>query len=237
MIRAVTLDFYGTLVTHGTCEQIYAQSAAGAVSVDVFRRRFDEEMIAYFDWLTDRHLHDLDEFPTIRVIYRNVYRKLFAEFGIDKNVENATAMLMDHVARPDLFPETMYAVGRLRERFDLCLVTDADEDMIATALEHTRIEFDHVVISETYRHYKSSKDSPLFQHALARLGTRPEETIHIGDRITDVLGAKWNGLSVIHVKRDGNGLPPDAPTPEATVRDLTEAVEWLLDSEPKASAP
>ncbi len=120
MIRAVTLDFYGTLVDHGTCEQVYALDVGEAVPVAMFRRRFDQEMTATFDWLVDRRLAEVDEFPSLRVMYRNVYRKLFAEFALPGDVELSTERLMAHVARPTLFPETLTALARLRKT--LCLV-------------------------------------------------------------------------------------------------------------------
>ncbi len=99
--------------------------------------------------------------------------------------------------------------------------------MIFTALPHTGLDLEHVVISETHRHYKSSHASPLFKEALARLGTQPEDTVHLGDRSPDLLGATRAGVRCLHIQRDEVPMAINGLRPEASVPDLLAAVAWL----------
>ena len=66
----------------------------------------------------------------------------------------------------------------------------------------------------------------LFQHALERLGVRPEETIYVGDNYyADVLGAQAAGLLPVLV--DPEGIFPEANCP--VIRTLGELPKILED--------
>jgi HAD superfamily hydrolase (TIGR01549 family) len=97
------------------------------------------------------------------------------------------------------------------------IVSNADEEHLAAWTITFPVEF--VLISEAAQAYKP--DPRLFQAALARLGLRPEEVLHVGDsEVDDAMGAKAAGLRVAWVNRDGHGLRPGVPRPDFEIADL-----------------
>lgn len=78
------------------------------------------------------------------------------------------------------------------------------------------------------------KPSALFyEAAVAHLGTPADETAMVGDDVeSDVLGAMEAGMAGILVRtgkyREGDESRIE-PAPTATVTDLREAVNWILE--------
>ncbi len=97
--------------------------------------------------------------------------------------------------------------------------------------------FDTLVFSDEERLSKPAER--IFDLTLARLGVRPEETIHVGDHHrNDVFGAKRAGLQAIWIKREGQPEPSVAPDAQIdALRETLEALEGMgaagvsLDSE------
>ena len=113
------------------------------------------------------------------------------------------------------------AVG---ENHPVCLVSDADEEMILEQLE--RFEFDRVFISESMKSYKNDPQGRLFQAVLDQYQTGPETIIHIGDSYSDVLGANLAGITSCWLNRNGAAWEYDT-RPDFEVGSLAEAVELI----------
>lgn len=87
--------------------------------------------------------------------------------------------------------------------------------------------FEIVVTSASAGYYKSRPE--LYQHVLDTLGTRPAETIHIGDSYRfDVLGARRVGMRTVWFQTDGlnEGAGDDA---DLTVTALDGIAERVMD--------
>jgi 2-haloacid dehalogenase len=100
----------------------------------------------------------------------------------------------------------------------VCLVSDADEDVLAASLELLGLDLP-AVTSERSRAYKPA--APSFDLALEVLGLGPDDVVHVGDSLTsDVAGAHARGIRSVWVNRTGRELPPSGPPPTWTVPDL-----------------
>src|SRR5438128_3564685 len=76
------------------------------------------------------------------------------------------------------FPDTRPALTRARENgLRLAIVSNSDRDIIEHTLRHIGVPFDAVVTAEDARAYKPS--DAIFTHALERLGTPPEDILHV----------------------------------------------------------
>jgi putative hydrolase of the HAD superfamily len=83
--------------------------------------------------------------------------------------------------------------------------------------------FEVVVFSSDGPSMKPSRR--LFESALNRIGTRPGETLFIGDSLRcDVAGAAALGIATIWIDRHGHGVPDEDPHPDRVVRDLLDLV-------------
>jgi 4-nitrophenyl phosphatase len=70
----------------------------------------------------------------------------------------------------------------------------------------------------------------LLREAMARIGTRPHETVMVGDQvITDVAAGRAAGTFTVHVQSGVSAVrpgPQNAPQPDLVVRDLRELRRW-----------
>jgi len=63
----------------------------------------------------------------------------------------------------------------------------------------------------------------IFLEAVSKMGVRPSEAVHIGDRPDlDVLGAKGAGLKAIHLQLTDQPYSTDLPKPDAIIKTLLQ---------------
>ena len=107
-------------------------------------------------------------------------------------------------SRPD--HEVIEIIGDLNQRgYQLCLLSNANAIEIRPKLHHHDLEtlFDHIIISSEVGIRKP--DPKIFQLALDRLGSQPEETIFVDDSHHNISAAQALGIGGI-VHTDGTAL-------------------------------
>jgi putative hydrolase of the HAD superfamily len=114
-----------------------------------------------------------------------------------------------HFADPgvwDLYPEASEVLAALHGRFDLAVLSNFD-GRLRMILEHLGVSkfFSHVFLSSELGADKP--DPEIFRRALRLNGTRPNETLHVGDDPErDWEGATQVGLSTFQLQRPRNSL-------------------------------
>lgn len=110
-------------------------------------------------------------------------------------------------------------------RLPVCVVSNVDRADLRALLAFHGLSFPAVVTSEDAGAYKPS---PLmFQQALAALGLRADEVLHVGDSLTaDVAGAQAAGITAVWVNRRGRAVP-DGMDPAFVISDLTDLTAKL----------
>ncbi|MBW2092376.1 MAG: HAD family hydrolase, partial [Deltaproteobacteria bacterium] len=108
--------------------------------------------------------------------------------------------------------------------YPLCLVSDADDDMILSHLQ--KYAFDAVFTSERFKSYKNSPGGELFRAVITHYSTRPEQIIHIGDGHSDIMGANQAGIAACWLNREGIKWNHDIK-PDYAVESLDEAASIL----------
>ena len=124
------------------------------------------------------------------------------------------AHFMQEVYDPEIYvepdaPETLqklkaanFRMGLLSNRRDPCDEVVAELGLMGY--------FELILVAGEVGAWKP--ETPLFEHALARLGIAPHEAVYIGDNyFTDILGARAAGLQPILY--DPRGVFPDADCP------------------------
>jgi putative hydrolase of the HAD superfamily len=104
------------------------------------------------------------------------------------------------------YPEVIEVLETLRPRFDLAVISNFDGRL--------RMIFEHLGVSKFFSHvFLSSElgadkpDPEIFHRALRLSGTRPNETLHVGDDPErDWKGATQAGLSIFQLERPRNSL-------------------------------
>lgn len=98
------------------------------------------------------------------------------------------------------WPDTMDALGKLRSRFRLAIISNIDDNLFSATRQHLGVEFDHVVTAEQAQAYKPSLK--IFHLALDRIGLPPDRILHVGQSIFhDVIPAQSLGLATVWVNR------------------------------------
>ncbi|TET21616.1 MAG: HAD family hydrolase, partial [Candidatus Stahlbacteria bacterium] len=84
--------------------------------------------------------------------------------------------------------------------------------------------FDHLLYTDEIGPRKPNPAA--FKILLDRLGTKPEETVHVGDRIDlDVLGARRSGIRSVLYASNRATCYDGYPHPDFCIRNLTEILD------------
>jgi 2-haloacid dehalogenase/putative hydrolase of the HAD superfamily len=224
VIRALLLDFYGTVVAeddpvvHGIGEAVAATATRPATAREVgthWWAGFQADAAGYGpDFRTQRDI-------ALRSLARTV-----SHFGSTADPEALCAPQFAYWRRPELYPDAAAFLAALD--IPVCVVSNIDRADLSAALGHHGLSFPHVLTSEDVRAYKPRPE--LFHAALAQLGVEPSQALHVGDSLSaDVAGAYRVGIPAVWVNRAARPVP-DGFTARATVTSLPDVLPLLRGS-------
>ncbi len=203
-VRAVLLDFYGTVVAEDDAivADIYRQvldqctdpREVSATQVGSYRwRAFREEMAA--DGAAFRCQRDIAVSSLARTVRR---------FGSAADPEALCASQFAFWREPDLFPDARAFLELID--VPVCVVSNIDRADVLAAIAYHGLPLAHVVTSEDVGRYKPHP--AMFEAALDLLGLPVGAVLHIGDSLSaDILGAHTLGIPSVWVNRSGKPRP------------------------------
>lgn len=202
MIKAVLIDFYGTVVHEdGEIIKKITEKIIETGSVD------DGNQIGGF-WWNEFQTMFMNAygaaFETQRELEYRSLAKTINEFQSDADPKALSEMMFTHWTKPPIFEES-------KEFFERCpapifIVSNIDRADLLSALEYHGLKPAGVFTSEDAKSYKPRKE--LFELALRSTGLKASEVVHIGDSFTsDVKGAGALGIRTIWVNRAGKEVP------------------------------
>lgn len=202
MVKAVFLDFYGTVVYEdGEIIKKITNIIMDTGHVD------DGNRIGAFWWneFQTMYMNAYGEtFETQRVLEYKSLEKTLNEFKSTANPAELSEMMFAHWVKPPIFDES-------KEFFETChvpiyIVSNIDTDDILSALEYHGLKPAGVFTSEDAKSYKPRKE--LFQLALQSAGLKGNEAVHIGDSLSsDVKGASALGINAVWLNRSNKEVP------------------------------
>ncbi len=202
MIKAVFIDFYGTIVYEDgeivskISDRIYqsgnAQSASqvGSYWWERFKILFENSYGENFRTQRDLEMQSLVD---------TINHFISSEDGIKLSNE-----MFEYWVKPPIFEES-------KQFLDSCLVpvyvvSNIDRADVLQAIDYHGLKPAGVFTSEDAKSYKPRKE--LFEYALKSTGLSVDEVVHIGDSLSsDVAGASAVGISVIWVNRSNREVP------------------------------
>lgn len=217
MIKAIFLDFYGTVVHED-----------GAVIKVVNKRVFDTGKV--------ENMSDIDMFwgMTFKSMFTNSYGTTFktqrylelkslentiSHFESTEDAKELSELMFKHWIEPPIFQES-------KEFFDRCplpiyIVSNIDIYDITRAIKFHDLKPNGIFTSEDAHSYKPRKE--LFELALCEVGLSAHEVVHIGDSISsDIKGASALGINTIWLNRFNKPIPEGIGT---VVSNLLEIME------------
>lgn len=223
-IKALFLDFYGTLVHEdddiipGICEQIRQASAGGCTPEEIGR----------YWWQTFSSMCGASFGASFRTQRELGIRSLAAtaqRFGARVEVSALIEPQFRHWSQPDLYGDTKPFLEAYSDRLPVYILSNIDTADVAAAVRYHRLEVKGIVTSEDVRAYKPRPE--LFREGLRQAGVRPGEALHIGDSLaSDVRGAQNAGIRAVWLNRRSrtNAL---GVSPAYSCRNLDEARELV----------
>ncbi len=215
-VTTILFDAYETLLAgameelHSLCDRIVREQ-----DLDLSGRDFFET------W--DRSFFPLLEgetFFTMRQAHLISLEQTLENVGRRVSFEHYTDDLFAAFAEVPVFDDVKPALAGL-ESFRTGVVSNADHGHLTRALGKNNLAFPVVVSSESARAYKPAPD--IFHEALRLIGSRPEETLYVGDsQDDDVVGARRVGIRVAWLNRNGEALKPNVPEPDHEISSLRE---------------
>jgi 2-haloacid dehalogenase len=98
------------------------------------------------------------------------------------------------------FPDTVAALQKLQQRYQLAVISNIDDDLFAETRKHLGVEFAGVITAQRARSYKPSLNN--FRLALRTLGVEPSHLLHAGQSVYhDVIPAQSLGITAVWVNR------------------------------------
>jgi 2-haloalkanoic acid dehalogenase type II len=147
------------------------------------------------------------------------FARVFEEYGKRGDARAAHDLLAKQARTSPPYPEVRDVLDALRQRYRLCVLSNADDDWLLTCLDRAGLAFDLIVSSESARSYKPR--APIFLLTAEKLGLRPEQVLYVGDSpFADVQGARNAGMPVAWVNRYGAKLPESIAPPDLEITDL-----------------
>ncbi len=202
MVKAVFIDFYGTIVHED-----------GAVIKEVSQKIFDtgvvedKSQIGAYWWQEFQagfiNAHG-NSFKTQRVLEYESLAKTIAHFQSTADAERLSNLMFAHWVKPPIFEES-------KQFFEACpvpiyIVSNIDRADVLEAIAYHGLKPAGVFTSEDAKSYKPRAE--LFELALRSTGLKAEEVIHIGDSMSsDVKGASALGIHAIWLNRGGREVP------------------------------
>lgn len=238
MIRAVFLDFYGTLAHWPSAEGLQ-QAAAAAEGIVLEQSAIADAYPTANAYLDEENakLHVQQRTQEERnAVFAEYERRLLTDAGAqDVSLEVAARIWQRVRAAPDeltLFPDAKSSLAEL-ESLGLTLGVISNMGFeLGGLLERLGIA-EYLPVRSTSGNAGVSKPDPrIFRLALSQAGVEAAEAVHVGDSISaDVEGARNAGIAPVFVRR---GPGPPAPHGVPIVASLTEAaahVRALLGNE------
>ncbi len=220
-IRAVLLDFYGTLVD--------LNEDVRSAGFDVLASRLGlsmrpGELFGQYTELISRENETTsgeDGFVSYRDSWVEAGVHLLGPYGLPNAGRQFAEAYAELHANAIAFPEVHRALDGLRQRFSVAIVANADRDFLADCLSKNGLEFDVVVDSESMRCYKP--DPRIFQEACHRLSVEPVVCAMVGDTPgTDLSGARGVGMPAVWINRVAAKWPHGMTPPDAVITNLGE---------------
>src|SRR5437868_3745116 len=159
--RCLTFDCYGTLIDWetgilGTLGSILKARGVAADSARILQLYSEIEPAI-----------QADGYLRYREVLRRVVAGLAERFGFTASEAEMNALPESLKTWPP-FPDTVAALGKLKSKYQLAIISNTDDDLFAQSAKLLQVPFDFVVTAQQARSYKPSLNN--FHAALQRIG-------------------------------------------------------------------
>lgn len=217
-IRAITLDFGGTLVREDNavmmevCRRIAETAGRLCLPQDAARILWEKAHAFYTRDYAD------GSFVNLRAVEEEALRQTLRAVGSAADARELADLMNASTAKPELFPDVQLFFMKLP--LPVLILTNGDRAPLEAALTYTNLPSTPILCSEDVSCYKPRKE--IFEAALRILNLPAEDVLHVGDSLVyDVAGAAAAGMKTAWVNRGRKPLTGDA-RPDVILSGLAE---------------
>jgi 2-haloacid dehalogenase/putative hydrolase of the HAD superfamily len=217
MIKAVFLDFYGTVVHEDN--EIVKEITQRIFITGNAEKQSDISFYWWSCFQSSCKESKGESFINQRELELISLQNTIRYFSSTEDASELSMLMFEFWMKPTIFEDS-------KMFFKLCpvpiiIVSNIDTDDIIEALTYHGLQPYGVVTSEEARAYKPQ--AGIFKYALTKYDLKADEVVHIGDSVTsDVLGAKAAGIDSIWANRFGKPVPDGVNTVVASLLDVLE---------------
>jgi 2-haloacid dehalogenase len=225
--RLLTFDCYGTLIDWET--GIF--SALRPILAAHGKTIADSELLGLYSELESDA--ERGEFHPYREVLQSVVRQLGKRLAF-MPTESEVRSLPDSLPNWLPFPDTIAALGKLKARYQLAVISNVDDDLFAPTARRLEVPFDSVFTAQQAHAYKPSLQ--MFKLAQQRTGVAPGQWLHVAQSVYhDVIPAKSLGICTVWVNRPsprpGAGASKSASAqPDLEVPDLKTLAQLTTEN-------
>jgi putative hydrolase of the HAD superfamily len=237
-IKCVLFDLYGTLInidTDENLEEIYRAIAHFLNYRGIDIHRWEVKDLYYEIMKRQRRVRN-EQYSEIDV--EAIWREMIIQkgsvaakgFGSMDALTRTLSEMYRGISRKrmELYPDVVSVLDRLKMRFPLALISDAQPCFALPEMQmlHLNGFFSPIVISAEYGYRKP--DRRLFLHALVELKVDPSEAIYVGnDMFRDIYGANQLGIKTIFFQSNQGAQTHPNTEPNYIARSFPEVLKGV----------
>jgi 2-haloacid dehalogenase len=191
--KALTFDCYGTLID-------WENGILGALKPLLLAHNInlhDDQILELFAEF-EAELEQGD-YIKYREVLKRVVEKFAERFGFEPTAKELNS-LSDSIQHWLPFPDTVEALKTLKQKFQLVIISNVDDDLFAFSAKHLAVACDQIITAEQAESYKPSLNN--FRLAIERIDLPLEQILHVAASVYhDIVTAKSLGLSTVWVNR------------------------------------
>ncbi|WP_037682336.1 haloacid dehalogenase type II [Streptomyces griseus] len=170
MREIVTFDAYATLINF----------ELGPTTLKVIEDRLGLDNLDVDEFLDDfrvmRFQAVLEDYRPYHEILHSSLRNAMRLHGLEYRESDGEA-LVDAVPTFGPFPEVPEALRALKTRYEIAIISNTDDNLIARNVENIGVEFDYVITAQQAGAYKPDRQT--FKHAFRTMGVESSQVIHV----------------------------------------------------------
>ncbi len=214
--RALTLDFWGTLVDW---LPVWENVSAGIVKKNNLKCSAREFALS---WRRAGRWY-VEKMPFLK--YKEMVKKSLDEvcktFGVEASGEEN--LLFEKWKEIKPYPEVAGVLSELKKRHRLVIVSNGDPDLFEMTVKKIPVDFDGTFVSDETGVTKPHVE--MYNAAVKYLGLQRSEILHVASSQMDVCGATNAGLTVCWINRRKEENSPETPKPKYEISDLKELLK------------
>jgi 2-haloacid dehalogenase len=191
--RLISFDCYGTLIDWeaGIFSALRPTLAAHGKTIA------DADLLRLYSELESAAQQG--EFHPYREVLQSVVRGFGKHLGFNPT-DSQTRSLPESLSHWPPFADTIAALRKLKQRYQLAVISNVDDDLFAPTARRLQIPFDYVVTAQQAHAYKPSLQ--MFRLAQQRTGAAPGQWLHVAQSVYhDVIPARSLGIATVWVNR------------------------------------